>query len=78
MDMPRRNTSLEYIWNKYSSVYSKRLGNNYWAVYNAMTDWSTHFETPRATSMANIASVQNDRQQIVRDAVKSNYFMKAA
>ena len=78
MDIPRRNNSLDYLWYKYSSVYSKRLGNNYWAVYNALTDWSTHFEAPRTKSTANIASVQNDRQQIVREAVKHNHNMKAA
>ena len=76
--MPRRNRNLEYIWKQYISVYSKRLGRNYWAVYNALTDWSTHASASRSSSSANIASVQNDRQQVVRDAVKSNYFMKAA
>ena len=76
--MPRRNLNLEYIWKQYASVYSKRLGHNYWAVYNALTDWSTHGGVSRTSSNINIASVQNDRQQVVRDAVKSNYFMKAA
>jgi hypothetical protein len=76
--MPRRNLNLEYIWKQYTSVYSKRLGHNYWAVYNALTDWSTHGGVSRTSSNINIASVQNDRQQVVRDAVKSNYFMKAA
>ena len=75
--MPRRNLNLEYIWKQYASVYSKRLGHNYWAVYNALTDWSTHASASRSSSSANIASVQNDRQQVVRDAVKSNYVMKA-
>ena len=77
-DMPRRNTSLEYMWDVYSSVYSKRLGNNYWAVYNAMTDWSTHFGAVRQASAANIASIQNDRQQLIRQAVNSHSFLKAA
>ena len=76
--MPRRNLNLEYIWKQYISVYSKRLGHNYWAVYNALTDWSTHASASRSSSSDNIASIQNDRQQVVRDAVKSNYFMKAA
>jgi hypothetical protein len=76
--MPRRNLNLEYIWKQYTSVYSKRLGHNYWAVYNALTDWSTHGGVSRTSSNINIASVQNDRHQVVRDAVKSNYFMKAA
>ena len=76
--MPRRNLNLEYIWKQYIHVYSKRLGHNYWAVYNALTDWSTHGGVSRNSSAINIASIQNDRQQTVRDAVKSNYFMKAA
>ena len=76
--MPRRNLNLEYIWKQYINVYSKRLGHNYWAVYNALTDWSTHGGVSRTSSNINIASVQNDRQQTVRDAVKSNYLMKAA
>ena len=78
MDIPRRNNNLDYLWYKYSSVYSKRLGNNYWAVYNALTDWSTHFEAPRKSSIDNIASIQNDRQQLVREAIKHNHNMKAA
>jgi hypothetical protein len=77
-EMPRRNLNLEYIWKQYHSVYSKRLGHNYWAVYNALTDWSTHHGATRTASSENIASVQNDRQQVVRDAVKSNHFMRAA
>tara|TARA_R110000744_G_scaffold130188_1_gene237822 strand:+ start:1285 stop:2247 length:963 start_codon:yes stop_codon:yes gene_type:complete len=77
-DMPRKNTSLEYVWNKYVQVYRKRLGSNYWAVYNALTDWSTHFGAVRSSGAENIASIQNDRQQVVRDAVKNNLLMKAA
>ena len=77
-DMPRRNTSLQYMWNMYNAIYSKRLGNNFWAVYNAMTDWSTHFEAPRSSSMANIASIQNDRQEIVRQTLNAHTFLSVA
>ena len=77
-DMPRKNASLEYVWHKYQRVYSQRLGNNRWAVYNALTDWSTHAATARRSSEVNVAAVQNQRQQLVREAVKANYFMKAA
>jgi len=62
----------------YSEVYSKRLGDNYWAVYNAMTDWSTHCGVSRNSSRLNIASIQNDRQQVVQEAIRNNNFMKAA
>lgn len=77
-DLPRRNNNLAYIWRVFNTIYSKRLGQNFWAVYNALTDWSTHFEAPRATSMANIASIQNDRQQVIREAVSRNAIMRAA
>ena len=70
--MPRRNTNLEYMWNKWNSVYRKRLGANYWAVYNAMTDWSTHAGTARESTMANIASVKNQRHEAIRSAIVSS------
>ena len=77
--LPRRNENLNYMWNAYSNVYKKRLGSNYWAVYNAMTDWSTHFGAVRKSSEKNLVAIQHDRQQTVRKAVRSNSFlMKAA
>jgi len=76
--MPRRNTSLEYMWNKYTSVYRKRLGNNFWAVYNAMTDWSTHAGTARESTMSNIASVKNQRHEAIRSAIVSSEMRQAA
>jgi hypothetical protein len=78
MDMPRHNTNLEYLWEKYKSVYSKRLGNNYWSVYNALTDWSTHFGVSRQSSADNIASIQNDRQEAVRQALNAHSFLSVA
>lgn len=74
--LPKRNKNLEYIWDKYDTVYRKRLGNNYWAAYNALTDWSTHAGTSRASTKSNIAAVQNSRQEMVRKAVQANKYMK--
>lgn len=76
--LPRRNANLEYIWKQYSQVYKKRLGANYWAVYNALTDWSTHAGTSRKSTEVNIAAVQNQRQQLVREAVRNNKYMGLA
>lgn len=76
--MPRRNTSLEYMWNKWNTVYRKRLGGNFWAVYNAMTDWSTHAETARKSTMVNIAAIRNQRHEAVRSAIVSSDMRKAA
>ena len=76
--MPRRNTSLEYMWNKWNSVYRKRLGANYWAVYNTMTDWSTHAPSARESTMVNIASVKNQRHEAIRSAIVSSDMRKVA
>ena len=77
-NLKRRNENLNYIWRVYTAVYKKRLGSNYWAVYNAMTDWSTHFGAVRQSSERNIASIQNDRQQVIRQAVNSKKFLRLA
>ncbi len=76
--LPRKNASLEYMWDKYTSLYRKRLGSNFWAVYNAMTDWSTHAETARKSTMTNIASVKNQRHEAVRAAIVSSPLRHAA
>ena len=76
--LPRRNENLNYIWRVYDAIYRNRLGANWWAVYNAMTDWSTHFGAVRQSSERNIASIQNDRQQVIRQAVNSKKFLRLA
>tara|TARA_R110000787_G_scaffold229335_1_gene336909 strand:- start:41 stop:562 length:522 start_codon:yes stop_codon:yes gene_type:complete len=76
--LPRRNENLNYIWRMYDSIYRNRLGANWWAVYNAMTDWSTHFGAVRQSSERNIASIQNERQQVIRKAVKSEPILRLA
>ena len=72
-EMPRVNSSLQYIWVTWQNVYRKRLGANRWAFYNAMTDWSTHFITHRQSAAGNIAATRNKRQTIIQD-----YFQRAA
>ncbi len=44
MSMPKAysNASLMYAWTQYNERYMPAMGNNYWAVYNALTDWSSH------------------------------------
>ena len=76
--LPRRNENLNYIWRVYDAVYRNRLGANWWAVYNAMTDWSTHFGAVRQSSERNIASIQNERQQVIRKAIKSEPALRLA
>jgi hypothetical protein len=70
--MPRRNPDLEYIYNKWVGTYRLRLGNNRWAFYNAMTDWSTH-APQRKSKTHSMASVRSQRQDKI-----ATYFTKMA
>ena len=67
--LPRENKALTYMYNIYKDTYKKRLGDNLWAVYNAMTDWSTHAKVSKR-SKNNEASVQYQRQQTIADVCK--------
>jgi hypothetical protein len=72
-EMPRVNSSLEYIWVTWQNTYRRRLGANRWAFYNALTDWSTHSITKRQSAAGNMAATRNKRQTIIQD-----YFQRAA
>ena len=61
-----RSTKYNYILDKYSNHYSRLMGNNYWALYNALTDWSTH--APTKGSKANVSLM---RQRKVSDILDS-------
>ena len=39
----RKNKNLAYMVKQYYHVYRPRMGDTQWAVYNAITDWSTHY-----------------------------------
>ena len=51
---------------KYKNHYAKAMGRNYWALYNAFTDWATH--APTKGSKANVSLM---RQKKVQDILKS-------
>jgi len=75
--LPRFNSALNYMWREWAT-YKSRLGNNKWAVYNTLTDWSTHAPAARKSSEINIASVRHKRQDVVRKTVFSTVFQAAA
>lgn len=61
----QRNSTFNYLflaWHR----YSKKLGKNKWALYNALTDWSTHSNAGRASAQANIASIRARRADKVQ------------
>lgn len=61
-----RSTGYHYIMEKYKNHYSKAMGRNYWALYNAFTDWATH--APTKGSKANVSLM---RQKKVQDILNS-------
>ena len=75
--LPRFNSALTYLANAWKG-YSARMGRNQWAVYNTLTDWSTHAPAATKKSEANIASVSSKRQDVVRRVVGSDVFRIAA
>lgn len=61
------NGSFNYIWDKYRNRYQKDFGANFWAVYNALTDWSTHYGVGDK-ALANIRSTQANREKKISEA----------
>ena len=37
-----KNKTMRYLMDKYQYHYAPQMGHNLWAVYNTITDWSTH------------------------------------
>ena len=66
-----RNRSLQYLWNQYTTDEQKTLGSTHWAVYNAMTHWSTHAPASQKTAQGNILAIKAKRVESVREAAKS-------
>jgi len=75
--LPRFNSGLNYLWLKWPE-YRERLGRNRWAVYNTLTDWSTHAPAARKASEVNIASVRHKRQDTVRKTLNSTVSQQVA
>ena len=66
-----RNRSLQYLWNQYTTDEQKTLGSTHWAVYNAMTHWSTHAPAAKKTAEGSILAIKGKRVESVREAAKS-------
>ena len=75
--LKRNNTSVNYLCDAYKG-YADRMGHNLWAMYNALTDWSTHAKFSKRINYDTIASATNDRQEKVRKFVTTNFGRLAA
>lgn len=72
-----KNKNYLYMWRVYVETYSRRQGNNLWAVYNALTDWATH--APAMKKGSSVVSLQNRRANMVSKVISNQrYFQQAA
>ena len=63
-DGVRRSKNVSHLWRAWTE-YKHSLGANMWAMYNALTDWSTHIESKKSS----IISIKNRRENVVRKII---------
>ena len=73
IDLPRvrNNKSLEYMLARFRSHYSKIMGNNYWALYNTLTDWSTHHTPKTKKNSVSMPVLQLNRSLLVGNLLEA-------
>ena len=64
-DEVRRSRNVAYLWGAWEK-YRKSLGSNMWAMYNTLTDWSTHVEAKKSGS---VASIRSRRENMVKKVI---------
>jgi len=75
--MPGHNEALEKKIFGYYRDETNSLGKTTWALYNALTYWSTH-ESVRTSSEGNVASIVVEREARVRRTMNNNAFLAMA
>lgn len=75
---PRKKSSLRTLWNLYKNDYAPSLGNNLLALYNTMTDWSTHHQTATERSPHNLTSLQVQAGDKVRNIIQTQPVFRLA
>lgn len=65
--------SLVYLWRQWQEE-KRLLGSNHWAVYNALTHWSTHAPARNDSEATNIVDVRKRRE----DKIKKSFLRLAA
>jgi hypothetical protein len=70
---------LKTLWNLYKQEYSPSLGSNLLALYNTMTDWSTHHQNMRESkSPHTISSLQVQASEKVRKVIQTQPVFRIA
>ena len=71
---PFRNKNYQYLFNAFTLDYAPKMDKNRWALYNTLTDWSTHAPSK---SKNNIALLQR-RGEKVAEVITDNFAAKIA
>tara|TARA_R100001377_G_scaffold81155_1_gene60524 strand:+ start:4098 stop:5042 length:945 start_codon:yes stop_codon:yes gene_type:complete len=64
------NNSFMYAIDRYMNLYSTKMGKNYWAVYNALTDWATHHTGTRKNTI-DLPTSQVKRSEKIQQAIRN-------
>ena len=75
---PRKKSSLRTLWNLYKQDYAPSLGNNVLALYNTMTDWSTHHQTASKNTRHSVSSLQIQAGEKVRKIIQTQPIFRLA
>jgi len=74
----RTNSPLNTLWTLWKQDYKPILGDNLWALYNVLTDWSTKHQSPRKESGATVTSLQTQAFEKVRKVITTDNIFKIA
>jgi len=71
-----KNKNFLYILNKFVHHYAPTMGKNKWALYNALTDWSTHAPTRSKNKIT--LTFNKDRAEKVQKTLQDNFIVAQA
>ena len=71
-----KNKAFKYLWNQYTQHEQKSLGSTKWAVYNALTHWTTHAPVGKKTDKNSVLKIK-ETQQIAASAAIKQYLVVA-
>ena len=67
-----KNKAFKYLWNQYTQHEQKSLGSTKWAVYNALTHWTTHAPVGKKTDKNSVLKIKETQQIAASAAIKQN------
>ena len=74
----RANSPLNTLWTLWKQDYKPILGDNLWALYNVLTDWSTKHQHPRKDTGATVTSLQTKASEKVRKIINTDNIFRLA